>query len=76
MMFGGTWYCYIGHEMTDATPSYDIIANNYCADIVAGSNVVKITEEREYGYMYDWWPDQAVYLGLVLQSGTTSTFTW
>ncbi|KAH7713791.1 hypothetical protein AAVH_18878 [Aphelenchoides avenae] len=74
MMFAGTWYCYPLLVIPSGQASVDIIRNNYCAQSLPGSNVVKIDEDREYGYMYWWWSETDVYLGLHQQSGTT--FVW
>ncbi|KAH7711154.1 hypothetical protein AAVH_21541 [Aphelenchoides avenae] len=75
MIVGGTWYCYGAITLTSGQANVPLIKNNYCAQTFgSGSKPVKITEAREYGYMYYWWPDQAVYLGAYLQSGTT--YVW
>lgn len=76
MIFGDTWYCY---AVLDATASPALIKDNQCeAALGSGFAPVKITEPREYGYLYDWvrlhLKFEYIYLGLLLQSG--STYAW
>lgn len=76
MIFGGKWYCY---EVLDVTASPALIKDNQCEAVLgSGYAPIKISETREYGYLYDWvrlhLKYDFVHLGMVLQSG--STYAW
>ncbi|KAH7718667.1 hypothetical protein AAVH_13894 [Aphelenchoides avenae] len=76
MTFNGTWWCYSMLDIASGTASSALITGNYCQQqLGAGSNPIKVSEPREYGYDYYVYSDKVrVYLGLVLQSGTT--YAW
>ncbi|KAH7670015.1 hypothetical protein AAVH_42763 [Aphelenchoides avenae] len=76
MVFNGIWYCYsLNNAIALAERTRDTIANNYCNTITSGSAPIMPSEPREYAWA--WWlymGKQLVYIGAMLQSGTT--FTW
>lgn len=63
-------------DIAAGTANSALITGNYCQQqLGAGSNPIKVSEPREYGYDYYVYSDKVrVYLGLVLQSGTT--YAW
>ncbi|KAH7700693.1 hypothetical protein AAVH_32185 [Aphelenchoides avenae] len=69
--FNGIWYCYT--QFTITSPSYATIANNKCASFQSGSEPVKTTDTREYGFLYNSHNDP--YIGILLPAGATSSAT-
>lgn len=74
MKFDGRWYCYIAYMLSASEKSQgaSLISGDYCSQVCdSTTHVPKISETREYGFLYWFWPEKAVYVGATLQSGTT-----
>lgn len=72
MIFNGTWYCY--PKQTVAAGSVTTMAAMWSACSASSSKPIVISEYREYAWLFWMAAPEPVYVGLVLQSGTT--FTW
>ncbi|KAH7703001.1 hypothetical protein AAVH_29838 [Aphelenchoides avenae] len=73
MIFNGTWFCYSSYALnsTEQARGESLISGDYCSQVLdSTAHVVKISEPREYGYLFNFFPE-AVFIGVTLRSGTT-----
>jgi hypothetical protein len=77
MIFGGSWYCYGPLNVSSEPDKAAVIKDNKCeASLGSGSAPLKITETREYGFVYDMWTwaqyTGHIYLGMYTTGYTSS----
>lgn len=74
MIFDGTWYCYysVKLEPNQTALGESLISGDYCSKLYGSRrHVVKISDPREYAYLYLVFGPEAIHLGATLVSGTT-----